>query len=560
MKIYLSKLLKKARFFLEKFRPDSILIIFIILASIKFVFSIESIEDIRLADESDYLYKGVNLTKHGLAPAEWGPLYSVWYYLLSVFVRNNVELYYLNYKILIILTTAALYIYLRRIKITYFISIVVSILYLISGAHLIQTWVSHFALLILFTFLIWGTFVKNQLTKYCLIGFGILMVSYIRPEFFISFLIFFILFFCVISKIIIFEKNPKIINFGRVGLFLTFILLTIFFLGNPLSGNRSWIAFGQHFSVNYVKWNNMAINPFTNWEGIVNSVYGNKHNIISAVMINPWQFLKHVFSNAGNCIPEFLNNLLADFEFLPRFLNKVLRLSEISVFIFTGLYLFKKRGEIRKIFKDNGSKEIVVLFMIINIVTFVVILVIYPRSHYMILGGAMLLVLVSYLVSEINKNITGKPSSLMKTFLIGLFILVLIPSLAIGWKIIPVHLEAKEGDRHIDVIKFVQSLNIATPINMLEADGGYFIYLTDNYKRIPEWEKKEPFCEFILCRNINMVVFSEDLANDIRFNNDDEFKAFLINPQMLGFIKVEIPNCRVKCLFIKNNLYRKRSV
>ena len=92
---------------------DLILFCALIAASLKLTYAIDAFMDIGLDDESLYLYNGIKLIKE----AQWAPLHSLWYHLLSLLEKDRIALYYLNYKILICATTAALYVYLRKIKI-----------------------------------------------------------------------------------------------------------------------------------------------------------------------------------------------------------------------------------------------------------------------------------------------------------------------------------------------------------------------------------------------------------------------------------------------------------
>ena len=44
---------------------------------------LERVLDLAPWDEADYLRRGLVIPMRGLPPAEWGPLYALWYFLLS---------------------------------------------------------------------------------------------------------------------------------------------------------------------------------------------------------------------------------------------------------------------------------------------------------------------------------------------------------------------------------------------------------------------------------------------------------------------------------------------
>ena len=70
-------------------------LLIILLAGIKQVYGVQHYLDITFFDETEYLYKGVHLSKEQLN--DWGPAYNVWYYILSFINKNPVELFYINY-------------------------------------------------------------------------------------------------------------------------------------------------------------------------------------------------------------------------------------------------------------------------------------------------------------------------------------------------------------------------------------------------------------------------------------------------------------------------------
>ena len=166
---------------------DLILTFFLAISSLKLVNLYENVVDLGLCGESSYLQNGVELIKRGLPSSQYSPLYSVWYFLLSRLPVNNLQLYYLNYKALIFLTTILIYIYSRRLKVMPQVSAVVSFLYLISGIHLVNYYVGYFALLVLLLFLIFTTFAESREWFYCVLGTGFLVVSFVKPEYFVAF-------------------------------------------------------------------------------------------------------------------------------------------------------------------------------------------------------------------------------------------------------------------------------------------------------------------------------------------------------------------------------------
>ena len=99
-------------------------------------------------------------------------------------------------------------------------------------------------------------------------------------------------------------------------------------------------------------------------------------------------------------------------------------------------------------------------------------------------------------------------------------------------------------------------MNLATHVNLLEAEGGYGIYLGDNYTRVAEYAKDRPFLDFLVQRSINMIVVSPGLAGDLRFRNDPQWHSFSNSPESFGFTRVSIPGVdeRERSLLVKREI------
>lgn len=527
---------------------DIILFCFLAISAIKLTYLIEKTMDIGLYDESTYLDSGVKLIERGLPSAQYAPLYAVWYYLLSVLEKNDIKLYYANYKLLISFTTLMLYTYLRRIRVVPFIAAIFSFLYLVSGYSLFWPWITHFALLILLSFFVLATFSKSEEDYYIIAGMGILAISFIRPEYAVSFIVFcpvFLFYMLVRLKRGFLTLKPALL---KIFIFVLITIALFYIFGNPLSGSRSWDAFCQHFSVNYVEWNNSSINPWTNAKQITRTVFGENNTIIGAAASNPKEFFRHFLYNSSNYVRNSIEALFinADVFLGIEELNKLIKYLEFLCLIVIGIYLFKKRPQLPK------KIDYLSIFLVLYIPTMLSSLLIYPRGHYLLIQGVMaIIILADFISNAVTAGTDIKRVKIPTSLLLGMLIFVLTPNLSacretMGRKMLP----------NLETIKFIQSLNITDKINMLEAEGGYNIYLGDNFKRITEYDKKESFNKFILDREINMIVLSERLKNDTRFFNDKEFKYFLKRPQALGFRKLEIYNTGRYLFVIKTDKKR----
>jgi hypothetical protein len=113
------------------------------------------------------------------------------------------------------------------------------------------------------------------------------------------------------------------------------------------------------------------------------------------------------------------------------------------------------------------------------------------------------------------------------------------------------------GQPNLNTIKFLRSLEIKTPVHILEAQGGYGIYVGRNYNRVAEYDKNANFCSFVHDTQIDMVVLSDGLRSDDRFFNDPEWLLFIEDPGKFGFIHLDIPHVPNRSLLVTKALLSK---
>jgi hypothetical protein len=107
------------------------------------------------------------------------------------------------------------------------------------------------------------------------------------------------------------------------------------------------------------------------------------------------------------------------------------------------------------------------------------------------------------------------------------------------------------NQKNLKTTKFIRSLEIRTSINLLDAEGGYSIYLGNNFNQIEESSKEVPFKEFVRMNSINMILLTDGLRNYLKYQNDPEWQSFLKNPGEMGFRQLTVPEFNESKLLIK---------
>ncbi|MBF0320570.1 MAG: hypothetical protein HQL01_12285 [Nitrospirae bacterium] len=531
---------------------DIVIIAAIFIAGVKLTYGLERFLDIGLYDESVYLYKGVMLGSLGVSAPDGGPLYRIWYWFLSLFVKDNIKLYYLNYRIMAIVPTILFYILMRTYRTPIAVSLGVTFFYLISIGNL-SVWPkpSHFAIAMAVALFTIKKHIASESRSALFLAGGTLLMSYARPEFFLSYVLFlgfYIVYIISERRVLAWRKELA----ALICLVLVSLVL-LCSLGVPVSGtNRSWMAFGQHFSLNVSHWEKTDVNVWTNWEAIVAKPFGNAHSIAGALMNNPSAFIKHVAYNIIELKSTFFGVFFMHFNILlptrtgAKFIMEGYLLAALLAW-FSVYY----RKRLLKNFRDNFSKDSKTMMLFSSFLCLpplVSLVVIYPRYHYALIVGVFAAFVAAVALSARDSV------ALQKNTVISYAVLFILLTPYSGPN--PYFSYSSKGPlQNVETIKFIGTLNISGTVNMLEAEGGFAYYLGRNYNWITEWGKSVGFYQFLKDNGINMIVLSDTLNNDSRFAGDSQWLEFLSNVQNFGFVKVGI-NGTQRQLLVHETLMR----
>lgn len=565
---------------------DFLGIAFIALLVFKTGYSFQRVVDIAVSDEGRYLGQGVRLLELGFPSPQWAPLYALWYFLLSKlpFARDTVQLYYLSYSLLSFSVPVLLYIYLRRISVYPIVALLTSWLYLVSYSNLgVWPYPTKFAALCLVVLLIVATFLPRS-THYTLLTIVLLVVSFVRPEYAPAFVIAVL---AGIGMVLVRTRQqgwPYLKAALPKGILVAALTVTLVALmGDPLAGTRNLDAFSQHFSMNYVSWTGSSASPWVNNAAIMREVFGKVETISQVARNNPGAFGRHVFTNAVH-YPGSLLEMVFKLHLSGQLRSEVavnavnlalggLALLTVVASVVLNVQYRRKRISLEEnktkppllpALHQPANKEHVrfvgLLFLFVSMSAVASSLLIYPRYHYLQIQALLLLILGALFISNTAGLYQAAGPAPRKTAVllstVGIVLLLITPSLAFGWM-----LGAPKQTR-TDVkntIFMLRDMDIKTPVNFVTFGGSptfsYDIYLGENYHKIPSTAKAESFDEFLKRLPINMVVWPEQLLFDARFQDDDQFKAFIEDPQSLGFLAFVVPESNgQRSVFVKSNL------
>lgn len=229
-----------------------------------------NVNDLGLADEASYLWKGLHYFEFGGPNPEFSPLYTLWYWLQHFLITDPIALYQTNWGVLMFATLILLYSALRHAG----VSVTASWLTLAYSSVTVyfDVWpyvslaASALALLAAVVILRAPSATIAYSSSAAVLAIGV----FIRPEFLLPFV-----FVTVTAGYFGFRERGTFQRSVRPLLLplLFFVVLCVIF-GLPFGGGRSIVAFGQHYAANIVQFQHLDIDPWHNWRRFISADFG----------------------------------------------------------------------------------------------------------------------------------------------------------------------------------------------------------------------------------------------------------------------------------------------
>jgi len=519
-------------------RADLLALAFLVALGIQYLNGIMQVYDLELFDETDFLYTGIHLLQTGLRDPSWGPLYALWYFLISPLAPDRISLFYLNIYFIILLPVLALYIFLRTNQVSLWWSWASAVLLMTIATNLLaEHRAEHMALLCLLVGLIFASRARSTLGALVDVTLGALAAMYCRPEHTITF------FVLVLVLIALFLRQwSKEHRAQRVAVVGTFAVmgLALWGIGNPLSSPlsawHSYEAFSQHFTVNWLTHYPNGMDPWTSGASIMPQFFPTAQTIPQAMMENPGAFAQHLRWNLTLLVKGFATGPFTTFFYTPVFGRQY----EILLFAaFALLFIFRN-----KTLLTNLKQRPVVVLTLVCAWTVVVLssLVTMPRPTFLFLPIAFSLALIVVLVAG---GAAGRSPALWQIGVVGLLTLAFIPSVG--------SIRAGKPPR-LAATRYLSQLNIRKPVTLLSPLGKIGDYFSDDYNYVLiEAIRGQEFKTFLQDQNINMVITTPHFEQDPRYQSSPAWNQFLTHPADFGFVERDIPGTQYK-LYLANSL------
>jgi hypothetical protein len=540
----------------QRFRPylvDGLLILVILALWLKLTHGIAFVRDLGMWDEASYMQAGSRIPEHGLPEAQASPLYSLWYYGLSLLQPDRVQLYYLSWRLLTFLLAASLFVLLRGLGATRALSLLAAFLLLTSQFVDIWPYPSHLATVLLALGAALAVRLRSGPRSLAVLGITLLLAAYVRPELTVACLLFGVVGLVAVVWVLLRRLDRWRQLLGPVLLvgLATFILVRG--IGAPLAGPpwRSFVAFIQHYGCNYAIEHGFDGCPCVHWETVAREHFGSAQTLGDAWRANPRAILWHCSVNLRNLPGMFAGCVTPNLQLRPGaqwWLCLVLLLA-------SGLGLVGLVNRLRQ--RDEavdrrGPLLVLLLFGLLLVPVTASSLVIWPRAHY-------LMPIVYFSCALIGAGLGHVPAlpslgprleSPWGLTLLALVLLGLTPNRAHRWSAQERLARPLPAAPHVlpdrQTVAALHALQLQQPIVILDyCSYGHTFYAGLSADTPNVAAKAEGFWQFVRRHQVNVIVLSPELRADPAYRDDPEFKEFLAGKRLEDFELFPVPNLPV---------------
>ncbi len=509
--------------------------------------------DILFWDEANYMNAGKEIPQK--FNRAWGPSYSIWYKFLSFFQSDSIELYYLNYRLMAVLPAITLFIFLAISNVRLWVSLALALFFIFADINL-PVWpkISHFCIFAFLTGMIVARYIPYHLVKISFVSLVALFISYSRPEFYLTYMA--VLALWAGALFVPYFRNKRAIYFSVGLIFLGFLVQLK--LKNPLfnfQGDRSAIAFAQHFMLNYFSWENIDQDFWITWMPYYEELFQNAASLKEAYLANSKLFNIHLVTNLQNYLTQGFY-LFSD-AMLPDKMISISHQGRVIILLLGGLLMIfvASFDKVLESILNNFSRNMLTIVLLMFFVgpTIISCFVIYPRNHYMIFHYIFILFIISITVFSIpteNKEAVDKKSLGMALIVVAA-VVFFMPNTS-QYDYFDLWREEKSQANLLTVEK-LRSYHYTDSVRIVENEGGINLFLDKNYIWVRGFMKDRDWVDYLKEEEADIVYVTPSLTKYPSLKSDSTWYSFTDNPGKYGFEKVLTGNHQ-PYLYIKKEL------
>lgn len=493
--------------------------------------------DLGFDDECWILEAGLALPTRPLPPAEYGPLYAVWYRILGALEPDPVSLYTFNWVVLQLGLAGLLYALALRSGAPRLAAGVVTIAWSLSYIITVWPFAVYFSTAVLALGALATTFQTDRLGATATLAITTAAAAFVRPELAIPGM--------TLSAIVVVWSVTRAVRARRRRALWaaiavpTTIAALVHVFGSPLAGGRSYFAFEQHYAMNRVQAGGLDLDPMTAYQSTLAADFPHAESIVEAAGENPSAFAWHVGRNA-RLLPERLAWCWTTDDYVPPALSVALSLILLAV-LGAGAFALVRRAR-------SVSPRLIgwlPIWIPLGASFLAANLVIYPRDHYFVSFGFFATATLAAASGALSWQPRRFASFVGPAGLAGaLLLLALLPTYRRG--AMPSLFEPRgsppptEWDGR-NTVEALRALGLRGERVVLEPEYSRAVYAGIPFRWVPHGEKDRPFSELIRHHDVDVVILTQRLRDDARYRDDPEFRAFLEGSDQLGFVLHWVP-------------------
>jgi len=472
--------------------------------------------DIMLWDESLYLGAGLTNLPDLMQNYEWSPLYSKFYNLIasltgaeapSVFMIGGLSV------VLLALFAVAIGVFAG----SGWLSLSIVSIFVLFGSLNISPRVSFFGVFVLGAGFSLCTLCPERFAKAAILALTCFLATFVRPEYIIGFYLSIAIVLATFIELNLRglpQRNSNLV-IGFAALATITILAMLWRFPIVQGGSRAFLSFGQHYALRVVVDRNLSLDPWLNWVQIVRADFPGAKSLGDALSVRPGLVIVFLLKNAFGIPPRLGHS----FPWGAFCIGTIL----VAAWLCRPWAKFVKPS-------DRSRADNVLCATVLLVPPTIAIIMIFPRSHYILLAVTALLFLFAsatrtplalaitrrltpahMLVSKVNDNLVS----------VGLAVLMLIVA-----RPLPVVQQP--------TLVTVTSLpSIGKVSAMLEASGGLCYYTKPICKPVYHWKVPD---------GVDIKIFLDQEGIDAVAVAPQLFSALANNPTFGSFVETATKN------------------
>jgi hypothetical protein len=474
------------------------------------------------------MYLGAGLTNLPdlMQRYEWGPLYSKFYHLIALLTGAEAPSVFMIGG----LSVALLALFAVAIGVfagSGWLSLSIVSIFVLFGTLNVSPRVSFFAVFVLGAGFSLCTLCPERFAKAAILALTCFLAAFVRPEYALGFhlsIAIVLATFLELSLRGLPQRNANLV-IGFAALATITILAMLWCFPIVQGGARAFIAFGQAYAVRAVM--ERGLDPYLNWEQIVRADFPGAKSLGDALSVRPGLVIVFLLKNAFGFVPWGYSIPWGAFC-----MGAIL----VAAWLCRPWAKFVKPS-------DRSRADNVLCATVLLVPPTISIIMVFPRSHYILLALAALFFLFSsatlaplarvirrrltpthMLVSKVNDNLVSAALAVLMLIVARPLPVVQQPTLATA----------------------TSMPSIGKVLSMLEVTGGLCYYAKPICKMVVPWNLPEgvdivDIKLFLDQEGVDAVAVAPSLLRVTSLANNPTFETFLETATKNGWIRHDLP-------------------